>query len=100
MADERTETIKPFEQALTANAQRLYANGFALGLTNADVSIVLQQFGRPLAVLSLSYTLAKTLSEKLATLVAEWETRTGQRLVTTDQIQLAFSKDSAAETKQ
>jgi hypothetical protein len=109
MADELTpapaptkpKTVDPLDEALnTPDVQHLYANGFALGLTTADVSIILKQFNRPFAVMSLSYTLAKTLSEKLARLVAEWETKTGQRLVTTDQIQLAFSKDSSAETKQ
>ncbi len=69
---------------------RLYANGFAIGMSNADVHIVLQMFGRPFAVWNLSYTLAKTLSEKLAVLVKEWETRIGHEIVTTDKVDLAF----------
>lgn len=79
---------------------RLYANGFTLGLSNADAYIVLQQFGRPTAFVNMSYTLAKTLSLKLGRMVAEWETRTGQQLVTTDRIDAAFAKDVADETKQ
>jgi hypothetical protein len=69
---------------------RIYANGFTLGLTNADMSIVLQLFGRPVAVVSVSYTLAKTLSLKLSHLVNEWEQRTQQTLVTTDKIDELF----------
>jgi len=75
-----------------AGVPKLYANGFTLGLTNADTHIVLQLFGRPVAVLSLSYTLAKTLSEKLEKLVTEWEAKTGQQLATTDTIDSAFSE--------
>jgi hypothetical protein len=72
--------------------QRLYANGFTIGLSNADAHIVLQMFGRPIAVWNLSYTLAKTLGQKLNQLVSEWEQQTGQEIVTTDKVDLAFKK--------
>src|SRR4051794_11382152 len=79
---------------------RIYANGFGLGLTNADANLVLQQNGQPIALVFLSYTLAKTLSLRLGRLVAEWETRTGQQLMTTDKLDAAFAKDPAEGTKQ
>jgi hypothetical protein len=72
------------------NVQRHYANGFSLGISNADAHIVLQWFGRPIAVVNFSYTLAKTLSEKLKILVADWEAKTGHPLETTDTIDQAF----------
>jgi len=78
------------EAALGGEAARIYANGFTLGMTNADVFVVLQQFGRPIAVLSLSYTLAKTLSHKLSELVSDWEGKTKKELQTTDKIDEAF----------
>ena len=74
---------------------RLYANGFTLGLTNADAYIVLQQFGRPIAVVNMSYTLLKTLSEKLQTMVADWEAKTGETLQTTDSIDQAYETKKA-----
>ncbi len=77
---------------LDASVPKIYANGFSLGLTNADTQMVLMLFGRPIAVLSFSYTLAKTLSQKLATLVTEWEKKTGHPLQTTDTIDAAFGK--------
>ncbi len=76
---------------------KIYANGFSLGLTNADAQLVLILFGRPIAVLSFSYTLAKTLSEKLSILVKEWENRTGSTLQTTDMIDKVFGKDAQKE---
>jgi hypothetical protein len=70
---------------------KIYANGFTLGLTNADAQLVLMLFGRPTAVLCFSYTLAKTLSQKLGKLVEDWEAKTGHPLQTTDSIDKAFS---------
>ena len=74
---------------------RLYANGFTLGLTNADAYIILQQFGRPIAVVNMSYTLTKTLSEKLQKMVADWEAKTGETLQTTDSIEHAYETKKA-----
>jgi len=73
---------------------KIYANGFSLGMTNADTQIVLLLFGRPVAVINLSYTLVKTLLEKLQVLVKSWEDKTGQQLQTTDAIDKAFAKDT------
>jgi hypothetical protein len=88
-------TVSPTRETLDAalrdpQVSRLYANGFTIGLSNADTHIVLQLFGRPVAVWNLSYTLAKTLAAKLTTLVQDWEKRTGKEIVTTDGIDNAF----------
>ena len=72
---------------------RIYANGFTLGLSNADAHIVWQYFGRPIAVVNMSYTLAKTVSLQLQKLVEGWEKKTGQTLQTTDSIDKAFSEN-------
>lgn len=72
---------------------RIYANGFTIGMSNADAHVVLQYFGRPVAIVSMSYTLAKTLHEKLGGLVVQWEKSTGQTLQTTDSIELNFGKE-------
>lgn len=95
-AEDRKKTPEDAAAALTRFAladpatTRLYTNGFTLGLTNADVYIVLQLFGRPISVVSMSYTLAKTLSQKLRKLVQDWEEKTKQDLATTDKIDAAF----------
>jgi hypothetical protein len=69
----------------------IYANGFLLGFTNADTQLVLLLSGRPVAVVNFSYTLAKSISEKLGKLVDEWEKKTGHTLQTTDSIDQAFA---------
>lgn len=74
--------------------QRVYANGFALGLTNADITVVLQQNAQPIAVLNLSFTLAKTLAQRLGRVVSEFEEKLSTTLVTTDKIDEAFASKS------
>ncbi|MEQ1935171.1 MAG: hypothetical protein ABL962_15025 [Fimbriimonadaceae bacterium] len=79
------------------NVAKIYANGFAVGTGNADMFILLQRFGRPMAIVNLSYTLAKTLSQKLGGMVAEFEQKVGgQPMLTTDRIDKAVA--SAAES--
>ena len=77
----------------------IYANGFSLGFTNADTQLVLLLSGRPVAVVNFSYTLAKTISEKLGKLVEEWEKQTGHPLQTTDSIDKAFATDKPEGSK-
>jgi hypothetical protein len=84
---------------LDPSIPKIYANGFSLGLTNADAQLVLMLFGRPITVLSLSYTLTKTLSEKLTSLVNDWEKKTGHVIETTDSIEKAFSLHDSEEGK-
>jgi len=69
----------------------IYANSFTVGFTNADTQLVLLLSGRPVAIVNFSYTLAKTISEKLAKLVDDWEKKTGQPLQTTESIDKAFA---------
>jgi hypothetical protein len=96
------DTPKPREegqQALDAaldnpDIPKLYANAFAVGLTNADMFIIFQKFGqRPAAVVNLSYTLAKTLAQRLGALVAEFEAKVAeQSILTTDRIDEAMKR--------
>ncbi|MDO8677786.1 MAG: hypothetical protein Q7R30_04380 [Acidobacteriota bacterium] len=95
MAGEPEKTALPevFDAAQRdPELKHIYANGFGVGLTNADVSVVLQLSGRPIKVLHLSYTLAKTLAEKLGQVVKEFETAIDTKLVTTDKVDEAFKK--------
>jgi hypothetical protein len=77
----------------------IYANGFSLGFTNADTQLVLMLSGRPIAVVNFSYTLAKSISEKLGKLVEEWEKKTGHSLQTTESIDKAFATARPEEPK-
>ena len=104
MPDQTIKTPQSKELPLEVRAlidlsiPKIYANGFSIGLTNADAQLVLKLFGKPIAVLSFSYTLAKTLSEKLSKLVTDWETKTGSTLQSTEAIDRAFGQQPQKET--
>lgn len=69
---------------------KVYANGFQIGISNADMHVILTLAGRPIQVMFLSYTLAKTLHEKLGGVVQEFETQVDRKMLTTDDIHEAF----------
>ena len=78
---------------------KLYANSFSVALTNADIIIVLQRFGqRPVAVVNMSYTLAKTLAQRLGALVSKFEMDIArQNILTTDRIDEAVEGAKAKD---
>ena len=65
----------------------IYFNGFTTAFSNADFLIVLKRYDKPIAVLNASYTIAKTLSQKIGAAVAQLEERTGNTIMTTDDIE-------------
>src|SRR5262249_9708619 len=80
-----------------AEVPKIYSNAFSLALSNADIAIVFQRFGeRPVAVVNLSYTLAKTLAQRLGGLVQEFESKISQEILTTDRIDDVFKLSSTA----
>ena len=79
------------EAAVDPTVTKVYGNGFAIGMSNADVQILLKLNGQSVALVNLSYTLAKTLSVRLGGLIADWESKTGHQLVMTDSVDDAFN---------
>lgn len=71
---------------------KFYTNGFGIALSNADVGILLQLSGKPIGIMYLSYTLAKTLHERLGQVVRDFETQSNQKLLTTDQVDTIFAQ--------
>lgn len=90
-----------FEALSRDDVPKIYANGFSMGLTNSDIVVVFQRFGpNPVAVLNLSYTLAKTLAQRLGRLVSEFESQVAhQDILTTDRIDEAMKRSESEGTK-
>jgi len=78
---------------------KIYANGFATGIGNGDTVVVLQQNTIPIAVLNLSFTVAKTLTLKLGNLIKEIEDKANTVILTTDNFSEALSEKSPNEGK-
>ena len=57
--------FRELKKVIEADIPHIYSNGFSVVLGTGDVIILLKKMGHDIATLSLSYTVAKTLSEKL-----------------------------------
>ena len=78
---------KTIQEAIASEqAVNLYGNGFICINSNADILIIMQKNQKPVAVINLSYTTAKTLSEKLGQMVRDFEKKTGNIIMTIDVI--------------
>lgn len=87
------ELKKKFDEALNdPQVQRIYANGFINAMGIGDIVILLQNSKKPIAVLNLSYTVAKTLSIKLGASILQLEKSTGNTIMTTEDIDKSLSK--------
>lgn len=76
---------KSLEPAQVAdNVPQIYANGFEINLGAGDVHLVLKRRGEDVAIIDMSYTLAKTLSEFMGKMVAFLEQTTGNTIMTTE----------------
>ena len=88
--DERVQISIPGPEILEAlhsdTVPKMYTNGFAIILGNSDVNIVWQQHGKLVGVSQMSFTLAKTLVQKLGGVILELEQATEHDFLTTDEI--------------
>lgn len=78
------------------NVPKLYINGFNVTLGAADVTILLKHNDQPMAVVSTSYPLAKTLVVKLAALIASFEDATEMPVLTTDEVRVKLEEKYGA----
>jgi hypothetical protein len=86
-------------KAIESGVPQIYANGFAATLTGSDAVIVLERVGQPVAILNLSYTMAKTLALALGRAVSDFERATGQQLLTTHDVDAKFKEAAEKEAK-
>jgi len=78
---------------------KIYANGFATAVGNGDSLIMLQLNRMPVAVLNLSFTVAKTLALKLGNLIKEVEDKANTVILTTDDFSEKFATKDDGEDK-
>ena len=91
----KTNAIERFKLAKDAHVPEIYINGFVNGLGNGDVYTVLERNGTPVAILNMSYTLAKTFAVSLGGVIAQLEARSGRDMLTTSDVEEIFKEDEA-----
>ena len=88
------EQVKNIQAAILSDeVPKFYVNGFAVFQGNADMGIVFQCNGRPNLVINTSFTLAKTLSEKINQMVSDFEKKTGINILTTSDVDEKMTGD-------
>lgn len=85
--------VKIINTSLDSDIPQLYFNGFTNATGSGDFLLILQRNGRPVATLNTSYTVAKTLAESLTKMVARFENTTGNRIMTTHEVEAALGQD-------
>jgi hypothetical protein len=90
----------PVKEALESEEViKIYANGFANFFTNSDIGMVFSRNNKPIAVLNISLTLAKTLVEKLGQMIHDFEKNTDIKILTTTDIEEKFLKKKQENVK-
>jgi hypothetical protein len=86
--DEQIAAWQKTSQEALASEQvlKIYGNGFICLNSNADMAVIIQINQKPVAVINLSFTTAKTLGEKLGQMVRDFEKKTGNTIMTIDVI--------------
>lgn len=87
MDDDKNATVQLIDDAINnTELEEIYFNGFQITMGNGDLMIFLNRNGKVVKKVNLSYTMAKTLSEKLGLLIANIEQKTENNIMTTDDI--------------
>jgi hypothetical protein len=75
------------ESAITdPNVPNIYCNGFVVTLGTGDILLILKRHDKAIANVSLSYSVAKTLAERLGGMISHLEGKTERTILTTDQL--------------
>ncbi|MDQ3563152.1 MAG: hypothetical protein M3436_03095 [Pseudomonadota bacterium] len=73
--------------AVQSDIPKINFNGIVTTLGTADITVVLERNGQPVALLNASYTAAKTLSVMLGNAIAQLEELSGQSIMTTAEVE-------------
>ena len=81
-------------RALESDVPNIYFNGFANGISTGDIIMALEKNSAPVGVINMSFSVAKTLSVSLGTIIASIEEASGQPIMTTHELQAFMEKDA------
>ena len=102
MANTLSITSKNPEQKLQEGLQspevpKIYANGVIVGTGAGDMMLFLERNGEPVAILNLSYTLAKSLTLDLSNAISSLEAQTGNNIMTISDVNASMNKNNEEE---
>lgn len=71
---------------------KFYSNGFTFAAGNSDLVLTFQRNNKPEVVFNLSMTIAKTLGKKLTEFFEDFESKSPNKIMTTDEIEKILVK--------
>jgi len=90
-----SDAVERLNAALASEVPVVYFNGFACLLTTGDVAVVLERNNRPVGLLNMSFTTAKSLSIALGGTVSGLEARTDRDMLTAFDLERLFEEEEA-----
>ena len=107
MAEEKKKTLsnkekQQIDNELTEaiskeNLPKIYANGFSIALGLGDVTLLLKNGPIPVGMVNVSFTIAKTLSQKLQDAIGHLEKKTGNLIMTSDDVKTSIFEPDEEE---
>jgi hypothetical protein len=99
--DEKPSEVQDVQDRLVkvmdADVPQIYFNGFVSTMSSGDVLTVLERNGKPVVILNMSYTVAKTLAMSLGQIISQFESGVGRNMLTTHDIKEALGRMQVAE---
>lgn len=90
--EQRRLLEQAIQGGLLGPTPKMYANGFGLAQTAADISMVALMNGQPVGVVIVPWVTAKSLIADLSQVVERLEQATGQKIRTVSEINSDLSK--------
>lgn len=77
---------RKLDAAVESGVPLLYFNAVTIAASNSDVVVLLERNGKPVSIINMSFTMAKTLSLRLGQIIADIESRSGRPIMATSDI--------------
>jgi len=92
--EQRRQIEQLIQGALLGPVPKLYINGFGFAQTPADLAMIMTAHNQAIAVVNMSYTVAKSLMVDLKTIIEKFEVATGERIKTLAEMNAKISEAS------
>ncbi|MBF0320633.1 MAG: hypothetical protein HQL01_12610 [Nitrospirae bacterium] len=91
MSESDKYSLDVFKKASeSGDVPKIYFNHPVVFYNPGDISMLLQMNGSPVAVINMSFTVAKTVAAHLGSVIAGVEEKTGNKIMTIDDIATAL----------
>ncbi len=88
------------EKIHSSELNKIYFNEFAIGVSKHDIFILLRRNGEPEAILNASHITAKSFANSLSEAVTEFEAKTNQTILNSDEIEELMEEDEDDENNE